>query len=101
LKTLVIFRAEKSGLFKGDVTAVFPYEPQGDTGRLMSCYAHIGQHSGASMFWYRGTRPATPAEYADLKRELESYGPPEAHYDLDVRKRIPGDAYAKRRAALA
>lgn len=91
-KTIVVFRADTSG----DVTAVFPYSPSDNDGYSMVCYAHIGQHSACSMQWYRNTRPATPAEYADLKAELESYGPPEAHYVLDVRKRIPHDARSKR-----
>lgn len=99
MKTIVVFRAERSGPCKGDVTAVFPYEPADDTGQLMTCYAHTGQHSGCSMQWYRETRPAKPAEYADLKRELERYGPPDARYDLEVRSRIPHDAHDKRRAA--
>ena len=98
-KTIVIFRAEKSGNFKGDVTAVFPYEPW-SSAYDMTCYAHVGQHSAASMAWYYTTRAAKPHEYADLKRELENYGPPGAHYDLDVRQRMPSDALQRRREAM-
>ncbi len=87
MKTIVLFRAERSGLFKGDVTAVFPeYEDQPG---FYSCYAHVGQHSACSKAWYAATRLAKPEEYADLKKELETYGPPDAHYDLDIRKRWP------------
>lgn len=56
----------------GDVTAVFPTLAADQTGALMTCYAHIGQHSACSFGWYRGTRPAKPDEYADLLQELRS-----------------------------
>lgn len=75
MATTVIFRADRSGDFKGQVTAVFPAD--------MSCYAHIGQHSECGDDWYRTTRPATPAEYASLHRELVQIG----YDDLVVRKR--------------
>ena len=64
----------------GEVTAVFPYI-EGSPG-YVSCYAHIGQHGSCSRKWYVKTRPATSAEYADLKTELESIG-----YKLRVIKR--------------
>ena len=67
-KLTVLFRANRSGAFKGDVTAVFPSLAEGRG--LVACYAHIGQHSACCLDWYRGTRPATPTEYADLHREL-------------------------------
>lgn len=91
-KTIVVFRTDTSG----DVTAVFPYEPASYDGYAMTCYVHLGQHASCSLEWYRHTRAATPIEYANLKSELENYGPPEAHYVLDVRKRIPHDARSKR-----
>ena len=47
------------------------------------CYAHIGQHSEASMGYYRSGRLARPEEYRDLKVELERIG-----YDVQVAKRI-------------
>ncbi|KRR21689.1 hypothetical protein [Bradyrhizobium retamae] len=83
--TAVLFRADKRGPHKGEVTAVFPREI--DNGNLMGCYAHIGQHGSCSREWYATTRPATPAEYESLKRELESapFG-----YRFKVYKRIPG-----------
>lgn len=81
--TPVIFRAERSGQFRGDITAVFPCEPSDVAGHFMSCYVHIGQHGGCSFDWYRGTRPATPSEYSALKTELESIG-----YRLKVYRRI-------------
>lgn len=67
----VIFRAQRSGDFKGDVTAVFPTVPSDNQAWTCMSYAHVGQHGGCSWDWYRTTRPATPEEYADLLRELE------------------------------
>lgn len=83
--TPVLFRAERSGKFKGDVTAVFPCDPSDINGYHMSCFAHVGQHSGCCYAWYRNTRAATPAEYARVELELESapYG-----YRFKVYKRI-------------
>lgn len=69
-KLPVIFRAERSGPFKGDVTAVFPTLPADYAGLQMTCYAHIGQHSGCSFGWYVETRAAHPHEYAALLAEL-------------------------------
>jgi hypothetical protein len=79
--TPVLFRREKDG----DITAVFPCEPANLQTMTMTCYAHIGQHSGCDYGWYLTTRPAKPAEYADLKAELEStpYG-----YRLKIYQRI-------------
>ena len=74
-KTRVLFRADKSGSHKGDITAVFPDLPYDAEGSLVTCYAHVGQHSGCDRSWVReSTRPAKPAEYEALKRELESIG---------------------------
>jgi hypothetical protein len=68
----VIFRAERSGAHKGEVTAVFPYV-EGCPG-YMTCYAHVGQHGSCGMLWYWQTRPATPAEYTSLLAELRRIG---------------------------
>lgn len=81
--TPVIFRADRKD---GSITAVFP-TIAGSVGdpSSMSCFAHVGQHSACCLEWYRGTRPAKPTEYAELKRELESapYG-----YLLKICRRI-------------
>lgn len=62
----VLFRKK----YKADgVTAVFPTLPAGPG--EMTCYAHIGQHSGCTFGWYNGTRAASPAEYADLLAEVQ------------------------------
>lgn len=78
----VIFRCDRDG---SHVTAVFPELPADVAGHHMTCFEHVGQHSGCTMGWYQTTRPATPDEYANLKAELES-APYE--YRLRVYKRI-------------
>lgn len=96
-ETPVLFRVDRSGDFKGNVTAVFPCEPYDRQGYQMSCYAHVGQHGGCSFDWLHETRPAKPEEYADLKRELESapYG-----YRLKICKRISSHMHDARRSAV-
>jgi hypothetical protein len=68
-KLPVIFRVD-TGEFTGSVTAFFPTLPADYHGEQMTCYAHIGQHGGASFDYYHSTRPATEAESAGLLREL-------------------------------
>jgi len=58
----IIFRAEKDG----EVTAVFPTLPADYQGRAMTCYAHIGQHSGCSFPWYQQTRAAKPPRQGSM-----------------------------------
>ena len=90
--TPVIFRKSER-----EIVAVFPYDPGDISAVTMGCYAHFGQHAACAVEWYRTTKPATPEEYADLKRELEA-APYE--YRFKVLRRIPSDAYAQRRANL-
>ena len=79
-KTKVVFRVWK-GEFEGDVIALFPDIDEGHGS--CSSYMHVGQHAPASYYhMITRTRPAKPAEYASLKRELENIG-----YNLDVRKK--------------
>lgn len=74
-KTKIIFRKDKED---GDIIAVFAEDIQSNN--MIGCYAHMGQHSTMSLDYYnKGTTPATPEEYADLKRELESIG-----YNVEV-----------------
>lgn len=80
----VLFRAERSGDFKGHVTAVLP-DIEANYG-CMVCYAHIGQHSECSLAWYHETRAAKPNEYADLLNELQQI----YDNDLTVRRRLGG-----------
>lgn len=52
-----------------EVVAFFPDFPARDG--MITCYAHVGQHSEASRaYLVRRTRMASPAEYADLLSEL-------------------------------
>jgi Rieske Fe-S protein len=71
-ETPVIFRQDRDG----SITAVFPTLPASVTGYEMTCYAHVGQHSGCSYEWYRTTRPVkdNEAAKAELRAELESIG---------------------------
>jgi len=76
-QTPVLFRYDD-----GEVVAVFPTNPADDAGHLVTCYAHIGQHSGCSRRWYQQTRPARADEYAGLLKELIGIG-----YQLKIYKR--------------
>ena len=66
-----------------EILAVFPYEAHDRNGRFVTCYAHVGQHGGATMAHVlSATRPAKPDEYADLYRELQG---------IYERAKFPGD----------
>ena len=84
--TEVIFRKERSGKYKGEITAVFPYILDNYTDWTMMCYVHVGQHSGGCLAWYLDTVPASPEEYKELYDELTQIG-----YNLKVIKRINYD----------
>lgn len=77
--TVVVFRVWRDA---GTVLALFPHE-KGDHSGHCACYERVGQHGAAD---YTGcvakTRPATEAEAAPLKAELESLG-----YTLKVQQR--------------
>ena len=56
----------------GEILAVFPYQAHDPEGGFVTCYARVGQHSGAQMAHvHSATRPAKPAEYDSLYRELK------------------------------
>jgi len=85
-RTIVIFRKWHTRQDGHGVIALFPGVPGGRAG-LCDSFEHMGQHGSADpAAVIRRTRPAAPAEYADLKNELEAapYG-----YVLDVRQRTP------------
>lgn len=75
-----VFRADKSGEFAGEVSAVF-HPSEGE--REITCYAHMGQHATATRGWYEGTRAATPDEIAPLRAELAGIG-----YNVTEAKRM-------------
>lgn len=74
MKTQIIFR-----YWRKDVIALFPYEIADMKGNCLS-YQHVGQHGAAnySAIVYE-SRPATQAELANLKEELERLG-----YNLEI-----------------
>lgn len=70
--TPVIFRRmkKKAG---GEIVAIFPTDAASYNSYECGCYAHVGQHGACSPFHIiLDSRAATPADYADLKAELES-----------------------------
>src|SRR3990167_7742944 len=67
MTTPVIFRKwpKSEG---GDIIAIFPTEPGTNDPYTSSSYEHIGQHGSADpVGLVQRTKPATSAEYADLK----------------------------------
>lgn len=65
-------------IFKGEVLAVFMRSSAGrrldyQSNLVRGCYAHVGQHGECYDGMQRRKR-ATPAEYRDLKNELEAIG---------------------------
>jgi len=67
-------------LFRGEVTAVFPYIVESPNNVM--CYVHLGQHSACCWQFNTVSKPATPEQYADLYKELEQIG-----YKIKVIKR--------------
>ena len=98
-KTKVIFRIfpKKEG---GEVIAIFPRNCGTNDPATCSSYMHVGQHSSCNPHALNSLRLATRAEYADLKRELENYGPGDSHYKLDIRKRCTRADYEERKRQI-
>lgn len=91
-QTLTVFRRYRDN----EIIALFPYEPHDRTGVHCVCYVHHGQHGAADPATViRQTKPAQPHEYEMLERELERIG-----YHLNIRQRIPADAYRVRRGKV-
>jgi len=77
-KTEVIFRKEKDKT----IIALFPYLIHDMAGNVV-CYAHLGQHGGASYNWaIKETKLAKENEYRDLYNELTQIG-----YNLHIVKK--------------
>lgn len=92
MKTKVIFRKWKNG----DIIALFPEEPGTYDASTCNSYEHNGQHGSAEpRYVIQATTLAKPAEYADLKQELERIG-----YDLDVKKLYANNMYVARLSEL-
>jgi hypothetical protein len=98
--TVVMFRKWRDTSMIGDgVIALFPCEPADHTGLMCESYEHVGQHGAASpTSVVSRTRPATEAEYAALKRELET---PPYGYRLRIVQRTPKNAADIRRQAAS
>jgi len=80
------------------IIALFPYEP-GDSAGTCKSFEHIGQHGAAHLInVISASRPASPGQYAALRRELES---PPYEYRLRVVSRTPKDDAEIRRLVLA
>ena len=90
-KTKVIFRKFKSE--NKSIIAIFPEFPGSLPSYYMN-YQHIGQH-GDGNDYLSNTLPATPEEYADLKKELENIG-----YNLEPRKKLTYKMVQARIAAI-
>lgn len=90
----VIFRVERSGPFRGEVTAVFPAHPGTNDPATFTVYQHVGQHSTGTLGWYRQTRAAAVEEAAPLAEGLGRLG-----YDVFIRHRMTKAHYATRKAA--
>ena len=81
-KTKVNFRVCNGPYQKGEIIACF-FELEASRG-MMQTYMHTGQHGDAAVDYVRKLKPAKPADYADLKNELENA----VGYDLEVCARI-------------
>lgn len=81
----VLFR-----VYRGELTAYFPTEEFDGRGAI-TCYAHVGQHGGASRVWLSKGRPATEPQYRDLLRELRGIyeSGDDEHIALKVYRRAP------------
>jgi hypothetical protein len=88
--TLTVFRKFSDG----EIIALFPCVPHDRSGLSCVSYMHVGQHGAASTDVVRITKPASQSEYTPLARELERIG-----YRLQIRQRIPANAYQLRRDA--
>lgn len=79
VKLKVIYRKDSDG----KVTAFMPELPA-NYGKIV-CYAHMGQHSEASIEYYHSTETALPSEYEPLHKELKAiYN----DYELSVKRRL-------------
>jgi hypothetical protein len=79
MTTPVIFRKFKTG----ELVAFFPENTGNYQAHTCMSYMHLGQHCTADANPYY-TKPASPAEYADLLRELVAIG----YNDLKIVKRF-------------
>lgn len=87
-KTIAVFRKFSNG----EIIVLFPEIAATADGYYCSSYVHVGQHGSADYYHVVShTKPATPQEYTNLKRELEGLG-----YSLEIRQKIQFDIHSKR-----
>jgi len=89
LKTVVVFKREGT-----EVCAMMPYEIADRQGNITS-YAHVGQHTAASLKYAKSLPNATPEEYEALKTELEAAG-----YSFKLIRSIRTEKYIKAYKAM-
>lgn len=65
--------------YGNEVFAFFPAEKWSIQENMFSSYAHIGQHSPCHIDYANECINATPEQYNDLKKELETIG-----YNLEI-----------------
>jgi len=78
--TRVIFRVDRKC---DEVVALFPANCGTHDPLTCSCYAHVGQHSHATVNYVQASRLAKPSKYRDLAAELRRIG-----YRLKIVKRF-------------
>lgn len=87
--TVVIFRVDREGV----VFALFPELPSDYQGFYCTCYQQVGQHCAADYYGcIANSRPATPAEYAELFAELQRRG-----CEMEIRQRVSSAMHERRR----
>lgn len=101
--TKVVFRRLKTHPQQGEVIALFPQEAvSAIDATLCSSYMRVGQHGAADpAAMVNQSSPATEAEYASLKRELEHFGPPGEGYVFQVAKRCTRRDFEARQSQVA
>jgi hypothetical protein len=90
--TRVIFRIDRKC---DECVALFPAIAGTRDPWTCSCYAHVGQHSSATVDYVRASRLAKPAEYRDLAAELRRIG-----YRLKIVKRFTRKDYEARKEQI-
>ena len=94
-ETIVIFRKDRTGW--KDCFALFLELPSDSQGFFCTAYQRVGQHCSADYnLCIAQSDPATPAEYADLLKELERRG-----YILTVQRRATPEMHERRRRIAA